>query len=183
MAPTRKWPAQGFKSAPPAGRGVTQVPGMHKSAIMSLAIVLAAAAALSLEISELIHRVALENAANQIAGLPSDYSWQRELWNNGRTFVADLLQPLNLWLFLAPVVAAAFWCRSGVVGWTIVAFIGAAFVFDLDVLIQSISHANNDRKGCEACLYAWFVHMPLALASSVAAFGGLISWLWRRARA
>jgi len=156
---------------------------MRRSAITSLAIVLAVAGALSLQFSELLHRVALENAANQVSGLPSAYSWQGQLWNDGRRFVAGLLHPLNVLLFFAPVVAVAFWRHSRALGWTIVAFMGAAFAFDVSVLLQSISHANNDRKGCESCLYAAFVHMPLALVCTVVAFAGLIRWLWKRAGA
>lgn len=153
---------------------------MHKYALVVVAGVLAFAGLVSLEASELLHRVAFDNAANRVAQLPADNTWQKELAKNWHTSVVGIFHPLSLMLFLIPVAALAAWRDSRWVAWVIFFCIVALFAFDMYVFLQSIEHPNNDRKGCEVCSGVFLLRMLVAVPSVVLAIIGGMKWISRR---
>jgi hypothetical protein len=150
---------------------------MHKHALTAIAALFAVFGLLSLQASELLHSVALENAANHVARLPADHTWQKELATEWLTYLAGLVHPLGLLCFLTPVAALGLW-RGVAVRWVVLVSIATLFALDVYVLIESMQHPNNDRKGCEGCLVVLFAHGVAALVSfpvAVVGAGKLIS--------
>ena len=156
---------------------------MRKNALTSIATVLALTGLVSLGASELLHRVAFENAGNLISQLPADYTWQQELAKNWRTAITTTFHPLGLILFVTPVAAFAAWRQSPRLAWVIFTCIVLLFVFDIYVLVKSIADPNSDRKGCEVCVAAVLPRVPIAAVSFILAVGGAMKWISRHLHA